>query len=586
MHRRQLWTVMAWAGLWLTACNGGSTPAAPDSGTTCVPDRATWDDSASGIVQRHCGSCHGAEPQFGAPFSLTDYDTLVADGDAGRISDRMVARLMDHTMPPVGSPHPPDADMEALAQWASCGSETPDPAGGLVVSAPPVRSPVDAPPGLDHFDFTANDYAVGPDELDHYQCFVMDFPGTDARLIKRFEIIIDDARVLHHAVLLRDPDRSSPDTPFTCFDMPAGSDYLYAWAPGQSAIEFPEGGLRIEPGERLVLQIHYNNGAHVDGVTDSSGVRIFHGPVGGTEYGMASIGPLGFSVPARSRRDVTGTCTWHENSTVFAGIPHMHEIGSGFEQYVLHPDGTRDEVVSLTGWSFETQLLYDTPVTLAPGDKLITTCEYDNTTDHTVNNGFGTGDEMCFNFMYITPPPPSRFCDETTSDITPLAYTPGACAPAPPLDATPPGAGTLGPLPAPDLIGGSVMDGSYVLEGADIYLESLTTPVGMIDPAASSTLTQGQMSIAAGHLTLDALLQFAAVHVGGFHYEDHTALSFGGSYTIEANELVVTGDCPAGASGTTRIPFEVSGDSLTVSFTSGSPGGGSSTSRLRFKRLP
>lgn len=577
---------LVWTVLSVAACSGGGGPVGPRAGSACVPDQAVWDATRSAIVERHCGSCHGDEPQFGAPFALTDYDTIIADNAAGRISDRMVARLMDHTMPPIGAPRPPDADMAAIVEWASCGSQTPDPAGGLVVSAPPIRSPVDAPAGLDHFDFTATDYAVGPDELDHYQCFVMDFPGTDAQLIRRFAIIIDEARVLHHAVLLRDPDRSSPDAPFTCFNMPEGSDYLYAWAPGQSAIEFPEGGLRMEPGERLVLQIHYNNGAHLDGITDSSGVRIFYGPTGGTEYGMASIGPLGFSVPAHSSRDVTGTCTWHENSHVFASLPHMHEIGSGFEQHVLHPDGTQDEVVSLNGWSFETQLFYDTPMTLAPGDQLITTCRYDNTTDHAVDNGFGTGDEMCFNFMYITPPPGGRFCDEATSDIAPLTYAPGECAPAPALASTPPGPGSLGPLPAPDLTWGSVADGRYVLEGADIYLESLTTPAGMIDPAASSSLTQGQMAIAAGHLTLDALVQFAAVHVGGFSYEDHTAVTFGGSYTIEGNELVITGDCPAGASGTTRIPFQPSGDSITLSFTNSSPGGGSSTTRFRFRRLP
>ena len=136
--------------------------------------------------------------------------------------------------------------------------------------------------------------------LDRYQCFTFEFPGTTDRFVRRFELVADQRAVLHHVVLLRDNNRVAPTTPFECGSMPEGSDYLYASAPGRDALQFPEGGLRITPGQRLVMQIHYNNGQHLPNLRDSSGLRLYHTAPSGTEYGMVALGPLAFQIPARS----------------------------------------------------------------------------------------------------------------------------------------------------------------------------------------------------------------------------------------------------------------------------------------------
>ncbi len=49
------------------------------------------------------------------------------------------------------------------------------------------------------------------------------------------------------------------------------------------------------------------------------------------------------------------------------------------------------------------------PLCLEPGDQIRGTCLWDNPYDHPVIFGPGTADEMCFSFLYVTPPV-SDFC--------------------------------------------------------------------------------------------------------------------------------------------------------------------------------
>jgi hypothetical protein len=196
---------------------------------------------------------------------------------------------------------------------------------------------------------------------------------------------------------------------FQCGGFPPGDGLLYGWAPGQEAIQFDKGGVRVNPGAQLVLQIHYNNGAGAPDVSDSSGLRIHHAPSASPVYSIASLGPRAFAIPARKQYAVEDTCTVQQETTIVASFPHMHEIGAEFHSEVIRKDGTREPLIDLTGWSFESQLFYRTPVTLQPGDKISTECVWFNPKDTIVPFGLDTEDEMCFNFAYVTPPD-AGFC--------------------------------------------------------------------------------------------------------------------------------------------------------------------------------
>lgn len=362
----------------------------------CTPNQAVFEQNILPALARNCNSCHDDPPQFGAPFALLSYDEIVA-GDAGvRISDKALDELMLGTMPPGGQiPH---EDLDTLVAWFSCGEEHPDSSHGVVASKPVFSTTEAASPNYEVIDITAVGEEVGPTVLDDYRNFYFDNLVTEDKFIRRIEPVIDDSRVIHHITLQYDLDEG-------------GVSYIYAWAPGTGPVELP-GGLRLRPTDRLKVEIHYNNGAGATDVSDSSGMRIYLDDTVGTEYAMLDVTTYSIFVAPHSSFTAVAKCTADQEYTILAGMPHMHETGSEFKQEIVRADGTREELFSLTGWSFEYQPFYQMAATINIGDRLETTCTYQNDTDSPVQVGQGTSDEMCFNFLYVTPATVAGECRE------------------------------------------------------------------------------------------------------------------------------------------------------------------------------
>jgi hypothetical protein len=386
----------------------------------------------------------------------------------------------------------------------------------------------EAPDGLDFFDVRADDLEVGEDVLDLYQCFTVDAPVDSDKFIRRLEVVVDASEVLHHVVLLRDPEKSAPEGRHECPGMPQNSDYLYAWAPGGGPIQFPDGGLRVSPGERFVLKVHYNNATGVSGVVDTSEIQLYHDEPVGTEYGMIAPGPLALSVAPSATEDVSGTCNISEETTRLAGMPHMHEIGKAFSQEIERADGTMEPVVSLENWEFETQLFYSMSLTMMPGDKLHTTGTFENTSQDFVRSGERTEDEMCFNFMCVTPPPASRYCDSNDDSTPDLVYEPGQRLPEPPIAEPTLATGTFDFGGAPTPTGGEVTPGVYEITSFTIYRETATTPVGDIDAEESLLLARGQLVVNEEEATFDADFSTSAALESGQSFDSTNDIPFGG----------------------------------------------------------
>src|SRR5690606_4966129 len=142
----------------LVACGKDSEPQTPNNGTTgtngtsnnttgdeCVPDRAAWDAEISAIVETHCGTCHGAQPNFGAPHTLTTYEGITAQGAELALNELAASRDGFGTMPPSGVPDLPDEALAAFVDWASCGTLEPELGTGLKVDRPVFLAPEESP---------------------------------------------------------------------------------------------------------------------------------------------------------------------------------------------------------------------------------------------------------------------------------------------------------------------------------------------------------------------------------------------------------------------------------------------------------
>lgn len=368
------------------------TDGVPDDPPACVPSRQAFDDNALPVIERSCGTCHGAVPDFGAPYSLLDYDFLVTGPE--RPVDAMLERLMAGTMPPASQGLMPHGDRDTLVSWASCGLQHPDFSDGVQASRPVWDAPDDPPEGTTPINLSAGEHPVDIDDIDDYQYFTFGNLTEEDVFIRRMNAVIDESRVVHHITL----------------HYLIGYDYLYAWAPGTGAIEFEDGGLRLRPSDRLVMEIHYNNGAGIPDVRDSSGIQLWVDEPGGTEWGMASPGVYDIDAAPGTVSTATDDCRATRDFTILAGMPHMHQIGSELKHVVIRGDGTEETLIELTGWSFDSQFFYEQPMEIRDGDVLRLSCTFDNPGAETVQWGEGTEDEMCFNFIYVTPPSAAFQC--------------------------------------------------------------------------------------------------------------------------------------------------------------------------------
>ncbi len=367
----------------------------------CMPSKAQWDATVKVRMENNCGSCHGDVPSFGAPYGLLDYDAIMAGQPGERIVDKIGPSTADFSMPPNGT-SVTHQDRDTITEWASCGNIHPDHSIGLSSNRTPhVAGP--KPENLTEYSYTVDNVEVTPDTLDAYACYT--FAAPDKGFISRIEAIIDESRVLHHLVVFR-TDRPAGERFDGIGCSATNGETYYAWAPGGGALQFPEnGGATIAENETFLLQIHYNNGAGLENIVDNSGFKIFVADEVEDEYRMMALGSGVYSigVPPGEEFEASRTCVVNKDLTTFIGFPHMHEIGHEFHETIIRANQEEESLIDITGWSFENQPFYDYNIDLKPGDKIKTTCVFKNTTDKLVRGGFRTQDEMCFDFIFITP---------------------------------------------------------------------------------------------------------------------------------------------------------------------------------------
>lgn len=109
----------------MTSCGIGDQPCQPT-----LPVEACGDNEVAvqAIMDTHCAACHGQTPVAGAPggFRLDVYDGSLT-GELGTLQrqERVIARSINSTMPPVGFPALSAEQIETLETWSSCQCNAP-----------------------------------------------------------------------------------------------------------------------------------------------------------------------------------------------------------------------------------------------------------------------------------------------------------------------------------------------------------------------------------------------------------------------------------------------------------------------------
>jgi hypothetical protein len=342
------------------------------------------------------------------------------------VSDR-IHRTGTGRMPENGSLS--TAEMRTLDDWIAAGAPAGDNCG---VTPPPrdggiVRDGAlpDAPTDDDTtcVEFRAHGQQTSGDKTpfdtslvflppsEFYACFNFTSPWKQAVQGLQFATIIDNSETLHHWLFYQTPLPVTDGTFSMCDGQHPLQALVTGWAPGNQDLKLPDDvGLELAPPTgNYVLELHYSNPTGKV-FKDASGVRI----CASTKFRpkTASItwtGTEKINIPARASGSASGKCVPGRVNMgptdpihIFSAWPHMHKTGTRMSTVINRVAGGQELLIDKP-FSFASQLSYDTPAMLNPGDTLQTTCYYDNTTSGSIGFGPSTTQEMCYDFLYAYP---------------------------------------------------------------------------------------------------------------------------------------------------------------------------------------
>ncbi|XP_014231771.1 tyramine beta-hydroxylase [Trichogramma pretiosum] len=211
---------------------------------------------------------------------------------------------------------------------------------------------------------------------------------------------------------------------------------LAAWAMGADDFVYPqEAGLPIGgPGfnRYIMLEVHYNNPELQAGAVDSSGIgfwftrRLRRYDAGVIELGLEYTdkmaippGQEAFELSGHCIAECTGVGLGQAGIKIFGSQLHTHLTG----RRVLTRHVRDGEELPMLNYDrhysthFQEIRLLPRPVTVLPGDSLITTCTYETLDRKNVTlGGFAISDEMCVNYVHYYPNSRLEVCKSAISD--------------------------------------------------------------------------------------------------------------------------------------------------------------------------
>lgn len=217
-------------------------------------------------------------------------------------------------------------------------------------------------------------------------------------------------------------------------EMSAANFWLAHWAPGMDGHVFPEGtGIRLDPGAGLVVQMHYyssdapgerDRGTRLDFMVAPSVERpAFHLAQTRGDWLVSERSETMLIPPGSTRSFEVGDRMGSLLGYVahLTGVPedriealevhsanlHMHSFGHSGEITLTWDTGRVETLLSVPRWDLAWQRDFTlTQPKVLPRDalddvRLSVRCTFQNPTDEMVYGGYGSGEEMCFNFSYI-----------------------------------------------------------------------------------------------------------------------------------------------------------------------------------------
>lgn len=181
-------------------------------------------------------------------------------------------------------------------------------------------------------------------------------------------------------------------------------------------IRFPRGvGVRLQPGQRLLLSAHYLNGRpeplEVDVAINFRAARpraIAH------HLRTFELGTFDIEVPPHSPGSVASTWPVPFPMNLVLVTSHSHKYTRSVVVEVARQDGSSEPQLTTLDYADPAVKRYPRGLRLEAGDGIRWTCNYDNATDRVLRFGLTSIDEMCFALGFFYP----------DDDVAPLPEVP------------------------------------------------------------------------------------------------------------------------------------------------------------------
>lgn len=389
-----------------------------------VPAKPTYAQHVAPILNDHCVQCH--RPGEVAPFSLIGYD------NAKKWAAMSAVVTHSKQMPPwkakAGYGEFSDVnqltveEIEILKKWSDQGgargdkSKEPKPptfSGEWLLGKPDLVVTQQKP------------YAISSEGTDEYRNFVIKTDYKEPMWVTAMDVKPGNAKVVHHVIVFLDNNGQSEKLAAQVKDgregyetfggvgfAPNGS--FGGWAPGMRPRMLPAGkAFKLEPGARLVMQVHYNKSGKPETDLTKVGLYFAKQPVD-QQVELAWLFNILLRIPAGAKdHKQTYIQNIPADITLYGVMPHMHLLGKEMKAWVEKPDKTTIPLIHVENWDFNWQLnyLFKEPVKIPKGSKVHVTATYDNSADNPNNPS--------------NPPKPVFVGEKTTDEMQLLvaAYT-------------------------------------------------------------------------------------------------------------------------------------------------------------------
>jgi mono/diheme cytochrome c family protein len=464
------------------AATTSSGPSSSLSETTAAATSNVFSSEVMPILQNNCASCHSADGPGAAHL------VLATAGDASKSAKYIAASAGSRYMPPWpagdGEVKFHDdrrlstTDLDSLKKWVAVNGEIDVPADTPLTPTRQAIVPIERDVVM-----KALPYKGSTAKPDDYRCQIFDPKLTKSAFLQGYGIEPDRTEVVHHSLVYRasaakraeyeKTDADAPGPGWQCLTVTSptgasdGVNQIMSWAPGQAPVILPaDTGIAMEPGDFLIVQIHYHYEEKTDelapdqsavvldfasdkviaaagGALEPVTLKVYFGPAelpcSTKETGplcdreTAKIGLLERSGPfaalgadglmalcGKKLEDyasmttgiVTSTCELPAQDGQIVSIwAHMHYLGSTFRM-TLNPGTPQERVLlDIPKWDFNWQLDYrpsDTVIIKAT-DVIKIECVWDrakipkDAEPRYIISAEGTADEMCYSQIVTRP---------------------------------------------------------------------------------------------------------------------------------------------------------------------------------------